>query len=373
MQKVQNLMEKYPKVTIAVFNYNGLEDTQKCLSSLIKTTYPNYEILVIDDGSEKDEISILKKKPKFKKIKFYSDKTNLGFSARANQVLKNSKSKYVVLLNNDTVVNSSWLTYLVKSAEFDDKIAICQSKLKWIGHPNFFEYGGCGGYIDVLGYPYTRGRVMFSLERDIGQYDDECEVFWVCGAAMLIRRIIFRNIGGFDEDLFAHQEEIDFCWRAKRNGYKIRIVPRSVVYHKGLGLWSKKLARKTFLVHRNNLLIMIKNLPLRELLWIFPIRLIMDYASVIYYLRQNRFHYALAVFRAHFDVFSTFSFWLNKRTSGKNPQRSPFSILWNYYVLGKKTYAEISPDKYRKAEIINYEKLFEEEEKPLKKRKFKRK
>jgi GT2 family glycosyltransferase len=360
-------MKINPKVTIAIFNFNGLEDTQKCLKSLLKTIYPNYEIWVVDDGSSVDEISMLRKMYSSRRIKYISDNTNLGFSVRVNQVLAKAKSKYVVLLNNDTVVDPSWLRYLVEVVESDSNTAVCQSKLKWLSHPDYFEYAGaCGGYLDVLGYPYTRGRVMFSIEKDVGQYDDESEIFWACGAAMLIKRDVFKSAGGFDEDLFSYQEEIDFCWRVKKCGYKIKIAPKSVVYHKGLGFWSKKLARKTFLVHRNNLLMLIKNLPPEELLWIFPVRLVMDYVSVIYYLRQSRFNYALAVFKAHFEVLTSLRFWFSKRSSGCNPKRIPFSILWNYYILGKKTYADIFSIKCRNSKIINYEKLFEKQEKLLK-------
>ncbi|MCL5071168.1 MAG: glycosyltransferase family 2 protein [Actinobacteria bacterium] len=338
-----------------MFNYNGLEDTTKCLKSLLKTEYKDYKILVIDDGSKNDELSELKRVFSKENIHFFSDGLNKGFSVRANEIINSAKSKYVILLNNDTVVDPKWLQYLINAVEKDNKIAVCQSKLKSMNFPDYFEYaGGCGGYLDKLGYPYTKGRIMFSIEKDVGQYDQEDEIFWACGAAMLIRTSVALRIGGFDESLFAYAEEVDFCWRIKKLGYKVKIIPRSIVFHKGAGFWSKKLARKTYLLHRNHFILLIKHLEIKELIWILPTRLLFDFLSIIYYMREGTYAYALAVLKAHFYIITRFLKIFKSRSTGRPVERYPFSIVFNYFILNKVIYSQIMNLKKINLEVLNY-------------------
>lgn len=359
-------MKKSPLVTVALFNFNGFLDTKKCLYSLLKTKYSNFEIFVIDDGSKGEDIKKLKTLFKSKKIIFSQDGENKGFSARVNQVIGQSRAKYIVLLNNDTIVKSDWLDFLVSASEKDSCVAVCQSKLKWMQYPSYFEYAGAsGGYIDVLGYPYTRGRVMFTIEKDLGQYDTQEEIFWGCGAAMLIRRSIAKEIGGFDTDLFSYQEEIDFCWRLKKRGYKIKAVPASVVYHKGMGFWVNKLTKKTFLVHRNNLILLLRHLSLAELLWVLPLRIGFDSLSFFYYIFEKKWNYAGALLRAYAAVIYHFPYWITKRSKGKNPKREPFSIVLLYYLFGRKTYNQIKGKASLAIPILNYEELFAKREAAL--------
>lgn len=361
-------MKKLPLVTVALFNFNGFSDTKKCLQSLQKTKYPKYEIFVIDDGSKGNDIERLQRVFKNKNITFFKDGVNKGFSARVNQVIALSKAKYITLLNNDTTVDPYWLSQLVASAEKDSHIAVCQSKLRWMQYPDYFEYAGAsGGYIDVLGYPYTRGRVMFTIEKDLGQYDDEADIFWGCGAAMLIRRDIAKKIGGFDTDLFSYQEEIDFCWRIRKAGYTVKIVPSSIVYHKGMGYWASKLTKKTFLVHRNNLILLLRHLSFVELLWVLPLRVGFEGLSFFYYLFERKWSYAGAMIRAYISVLYHNQFWLTKRSKGKNPKRGPFSIVLDYYLFGKRTYSAITGGKQTGLATLNYEKIFLEREKVHKK------
>lgn len=349
-------MNNFPKVTVAIFNYNGLEDTKKCLKSVVKTKYQDYQIFVIDDGSKDNEISKLKRLFNKKNIHFSSDGLNRGFSARANEIIYSAKSKYLVLLNNDTVVDPKWLEYLVNTAEKDDKVAVCQSKLRSMNFSDYFEYAGaCGGYLDKLGYPYAKGRIMFSIEKDIGQYDQEDEIFWACGAAMLIRTSVALTIGGFDENLFAYAEEVDFCWRAKKLGFKVKIVPQSVVFHRGASSWNKKLIRKTYLLHRNHLILLIKHLQIKELIWILPMRLLFDFLSIIYYIREGTYGYTLAVLKAHFYIITRFFKILKNRSTGQLIKRDPFSIVFSYFVLNKKTYSQIMNLKNIKIKTLNYE------------------
>lgn len=348
-------MSNYPKVSIAVFNYNGLEDTEKCLRSLLKTEYKDYKIIVLDDGSKDNEMSKLKRLFKKKNIEFHYDGLNKGFSVRANEVINTIRSKYIILLNNDTVVDPKWLGYLISAAEKDAKVAVCQSKLRSMNFPDYFEYaGGCGGYLDKLGYPYAKGRIMFSIEKDIGQYDKDDEIFWACGAAMLIRTSVALTVGGFDESLFAYAEEVDFCWRVKKLGLKVKIVPQSVVFHKGAGFWNKKLTRKTYLLHRNHLILLIKHLQVKELIWLLPLRLVFDFLSIIYYLREGTYGYALAVLKAHFYITTSFLKIIKNRSSGRPIKRYPFSVVFSYFILKKLTYSQIMNLKVNNLEVLKY-------------------
>lgn len=357
-------MIKSPSVTIAIFNYNGFDDTKKCLKTLVKTRYDNFKIWVIDDGSKKDEISLLKKQFKNFDINYFSDGLNKNFAARTNEVLKIAKSDYIMLLNNDTAVDPLWLQNLIEVVSKDKQIAVCQAKLKWMGYPNYFEYAGaCGGYLDRLGYSFAKGRVMFTLEEDIGQYDQDEEIFWACGAAMLIKRNIAIKIRGFDENLYAYTEELDFCWRIKKLGYKVMIAPQSVIFHKGLGSWKKKLTKRIFLIHRNNLILLIKHLELGELIWIFPLRFLLDYASIIYYVRKGNIQYTWAVLKAHFYILTHFSEILMQRSPGKlAKKRMPLSVVFDYYFLGKKTFNQVMGLKKVDSRTLDYEKLFKKAE-----------
>lgn len=348
-------MNNYPKVSVAVFNYNGFEDTKKCLKSLLKTEYKDYEIIVLDDGSEKNEISRLKKLFCKKNIKFLSDGLNKGFSVRANEVINFVKSKYLVLLNNDTIVDPKWLTYVVNAAEKDHKVAVCQSKLRSMDFPEYFEYAGaCGGYLDKLGYPYAKGRIMFSIEKDIGQYDKEDEIFWACGAAMLIRTSVALTIGGFDESLFAYAEEVDFCWRVKKLGFKIKIVPQSIVFHKGAGFWNKKITKKIYLLHRNHIILLMKHLQIKDLLWILPLRLLCEFLSIIYYIREGTYAHALTVLKAQLYIITRLFRIFKNRSVGVSVDRRPFSIVFNYFILRKITYNQVMDIKTINQKVLNY-------------------
>lgn len=357
-------MKKLPSVTVAIFHYNGLKDTVRCLKALQKTKYPNFSISVIDDGSVQDDMSVLKSKFKSKKISYYRDGENKGFSMRANQALKDCKSKYVMLLNNDTVVTPNWLNPLVDVMESNNKIAVCQSKLLWLSHPKYFEYSGaCGGYLDKLGLSYARGRVLFDLEKDVGQYEDLADIFWASGAAMLIRRNVTNKVGWFDEDLHSYQEEVDFCWRLRKLGKKIKIVPKSVIYHKGSGSWGKQLSKKIYLVHRNSLALLIKHLSPTDLVWVLPLRVILDYGILLYYVLEGRLNYPIAVVRSHLAILVFFPFWFSKRSVGQDAPRTPFSIIWQRYFRQKNTYAQLLTQKTKGVHTIGYQKLFRQQEK----------
>jgi GT2 family glycosyltransferase len=342
-------MKKLPVVTISVLNYNGLEKTRACLISLIKTTYPNYKIIVADNGSTTNETKILKNEFKNKRIEFIRFNKNYGFAGGHNKIVADIRSKYIVLLNNDTEVDRNWLTKLVDKAEEDYKTAVIQPKIIFLHDKRFFEYAGAaGGYLDSLGYPYARGRFLFHIEEDRHQYDDSVLLDWSCGSALFFRRsVLINTLGLFDTNFFAYHEEIDFCLRVKRAGYLIRFVPQSVVYHSGVITSKKKLNDKIFWTHRNNLYMILKNFSLKKLIWLLPLKIILDYMSMLFYFTSLKFGFIFAVFRAHFSFLKHFKSIFRERQyiAKKLPLYADKliyggHIIIDYFILGRRKFSD---------------------------------
>lgn len=340
---------KFPKVNIVILNFNGLSDTIKCLKSVLKTKYPNFKILVADNGSKINEIKLLKQVIHDKKITFLRFSKNYGFSGGNNRIVKKLKSKYVVLLNNDTEVTPGWLNPLVKTLEIDKKIAVVQPKILWLENKRYFDYAGaCGGYLDKFGYPFTRGRLFDTIEKDENQYNKPQDILWASGAAIIIRKKIIDKIGLFDEIFFNYMEEIDFCFRVIRNGFKIVSQPKSVVYHKVAGSARKKIFKKRFWEHRNNLLMILKNYPSKDLLLIFPQRLLLEYLSFFYYLLSGRLFFAMAVLASQASVLTAAYSIIKKRKFNNINTNAyfkkyiyPNSVVFDYFILGKKKYSQL--------------------------------
>ena len=274
----------HPSVSVVIVHYAGVERLLNCLKSLFKTKYDNLQVLLVDNGSKDNSIDLVEKL--FGNwLKIIRSKTNLGFVGGNNLALKHVRSEFVVLLNDDTEVTPNWLNYLVDVADGDSSIAACQPKLLSLTAPRYFEYNGCaGGMLDVYGVPLCRGRIFDVIEEDTGQYDSAKEIFWASGAAILIRRKILDEIGLLDENFFAHMEEIDLCWRIRLLGHRILSVPQSIVYHLGGGTL---LPEKTYLKHRNNLFMMLKNYSSFSLLRFFTIRVALDTLSFLYFLAKK--------------------------------------------------------------------------------------
>jgi GT2 family glycosyltransferase len=262
---------KNPKVSILICHLNGEQIIQNCLSSLIATSYPNFDIHLILNGTTDNSEKIIRKFfwrdqfDKKHKVKIYKSDKNLGYTGGFNyllkEVMKDRELKYIASINNDTEVEPSWLSELVKFAE-ENKADICQPKIKSLMDKNKFEYAGAsGGFMDKYGYPFCRGRIFNTLEEDRGQYDSPVRIFWTCGSCALFRKDLFKKIGFLDEDFFLYVEETDFCWRANLAGAKIYCVPSSVIYH--LGSYSVKKekmdAKKQYLLHRNTMIMFFKN------------------------------------------------------------------------------------------------------------------
>ncbi|MFZ9718824.1 MAG: glycosyltransferase family 2 protein, partial [Chitinophagaceae bacterium] len=258
-----------PSVAVVILNWNGKQFLEQFLPGLLASNYNNLRVMVADNASTDDSVSFLLQH--YPTVELLRCQQNLGFAGGYNYFLNQVQTDYYVLLNSDVEVTPEWITPVISLMESDQRIAACQPKiLSWHQRDHFEYAGAAGGWIDRLGYPFARGRVFDHLEMDTGQYNQPMPVFWATGAAMFVRADAFHAAGGFDEAFFAHQEEIDLCWRLQRMGYRIYACPASVVYHVGGGALPTGSAQKVFLNYRNNLMMLVKNMPLAQSLWTIP-------------------------------------------------------------------------------------------------------
>lgn len=339
----------FPFVSIVILNFNGGSILRACLNSVLKTKYPNFEIVLWDNGSSQKEQEQLKRLFS-RRVKLILKKKNYGFAEANNLALKEARGKYVVFLNNDTEVDSDWLKSLVKKMNGNKKVAFLQPKIIAIDNRRFFNYAGAvGGMIDSLGYTFARGRVFDYVEMDKGQYDNGQEIFWASGVAIMVQRDVFEKLGGFDKRFFACQEEVDLCFRALRAGYKILVVPQSVVYHLGSVTLNRNLANRVFLNHRNQLFLLFKNLKIAELFWVLSLRAFLDLGAALYYLYHRNLSLFLSVFRAYYSFILNLPGVIKIRVSDKIgnfgfPKDDTVyrgSLIFDYFVLKKRSYTEI--------------------------------
>ncbi len=324
------------KTAIVILNWNGQKLLEQFLPSVIKYS-PNTTIYVADNASTDSSISFLTKH--YPEIRIIQNKTNGGYAKGYNDALKHIKADIYCLLNSDIEVTPNWLSIL-KVFETDKNTAIIQPKLLDFKDKNKFEYAGAGGgFIDKYGYPYCRGRLFDTLETDNGQYNDTTEIFWASGACLFIRGEVFHQLQGFDEDYFAHQEEIDLCWRAKNLGYSIKYVGTSTVYHVGGATLNEANPKKTYLNFRNNLLTLLKNLPTNSVFFIIFIRLVLDGIAGIKFIFEGKFAHTFAIIKAHFSFYAHLFKFISKRKNITpiNKYYTITSIVWEYFILGKKT------------------------------------
>ncbi|MCK9304786.1 MAG: glycosyltransferase family 2 protein [Bacteroidales bacterium] len=288
-------------LAIVILNWNGKHFLEKFLPLLEKRSrLPGTFIVIADNGSKDDSCSYVKENHPDVRLIEMGD--NYGFTGGYNLALSLVEADYYLLLNSDVEVTRGWLDPLVKAMHSNPGMGICMPKIKSAYDTNSFEYAGAsGGFIDTLGYPFCRGRILSCLERDEGQYDQQMEIFWASGAAMMIRSSLFWELGGFDDRFFAHMEEIDLCWRAKQRGWQVWVVPESAVYHVGGGTLPNNSPSKLYLNYRNNLFMLYKNLPERSLYLTFIARFFMDSAAAVLFILTLRFSYFWAVIRAYAD------------------------------------------------------------------------
>lgn len=343
-----------PSVAIVILNYNGVDFLKKFLPSVLKSDYENLSIHVADNGSSDTSIPFLK--TTFSEVEIIDLEDNHGFAKGYNLALEQVEADYLVLLNSDVEVTQNWINPIIELMERDKTIGACQPKIKSYHDKEYFEYAGAsGGWIDRLGYPFCRGRIFDKLEKDQGQYNTTSEIFWASGAAFFVRGKLFKALGGFDPDYFAHAEEIDLCWRIKRAGFKIMVRPRSVVYHVGGGTLDYLNPRKTYLNFRNTLFTILKNESKRKLFWLIPTRLILDGIAGGLFLVQGKFSHIKSILQAHLSFYRSFFAMLKKRkmynekiqkiSISNIPNKVGMyqkSMVWQYYIKKVKFFKNLS-------------------------------
>ena len=315
---------------------------------MLASTYQNKRIIVADNASTDDSIAYVKEH--FPTVEILVNKQNDGFAGGYNWALKLIESDYYVLLNSDVEVSSGWIEPIISLMEGDKQIAACQPKLIAFHNRKLLEYAGAsGGWIDKLGYPFSRGRIFDVLEEDKHQYEEIQDIFWASGAAMFVRSGVFHQLQGFDASFFAHQEEIDLCWRMQLMGYKIKVVPQSVVYHVGAGTLPRG-GTKVFLNFRNNLLMLSKNLTFKEKFTIIPFRFLLDAISAWKGLFHGDLYFFTAICKAHIAVLYI---WLGGYKTHSLP-RKPIKqlsgvftgcVVYQYFIKKKQYFSEIVENK----------------------------
>ena len=320
------------KVAVVILNWNGKSWLEKFLPNTISKSQ-SADIYVVDNASSDNSVDFIEKN--FKSVKIIRHKSNYGYAQGYNLALKKIDYEYYVLLNSDIEVTDNWISSVIDLMDSDQSISACQPKILDYNDKSRFEYAGAsGGYLDRFGYPFCRGRIFDSLEEDIGQYDTSCEVFWATGACLFVRSSHFWKVDGLDIDFFAHQEEIDLCWRLKNNGYKVMVEPKSKIYHVGGGTLKAGSPFKTYLNFRNNLCMLFKNLPLPYLFLIIPVRLILDgIAALTFLTKEEGIHHLFAIMKSHFSFYFKIPKLIVKRRNIN--QKSSLIGKMNWSILNK--------------------------------------
>lgn len=335
------------KLAIVILNWNGGKMLQRYLPTVLQYSRGDASIYVADNASTDDSLTLLSEFPECNVIRLAK---NWGFAEGYNQALRHIDATYYLLLNSDIEVTHHWLTPLIEFMDVHPEVAACQPKLLSIFNKDMFEYAGAsGGFLDRFGYPFCRGRIFDTIEQDNGQYDYATEILWATGAALMIRSKDYWEAGGLDSRFFAHNEEIDLCWRLRIRGRKIYCLPESYVFHVGGGTLPKSNPMKTFLNFRNNLTMLYKCLPDSELSSVMRWRWFLDYLAAweMLLLKRNWGDFC-AVYRAR----RAFNRWKDdfksdrvkiqqSRAVDEIPEQRNFSILWQYYVKGQKRFSEL--------------------------------
>tara|TARA_R110002049_G_scaffold24760_1_gene87803 strand:+ start:2181 stop:3170 length:990 start_codon:yes stop_codon:yes gene_type:complete len=328
------------KIAVVILNWNGKTLLQQFLPSVIKHSQ-EADVYLVDNASTDDSVFFVE--TNFPSVKIIKNNENGGYSKGYNDASEHIKADVFCLLNSDVEVTEYWLKPIVEAFENDGQTAIIQPKLLDYNKKNYFEYAGAaGGFIDKYGYPYCRGRIFNTIEKDEGQYDDITEIFWASGACLFIRTAVFKELNGLDEQFFAHMEEIDLCWRAKNLGYKVKYVGSSKIYHVGGATLNNQNPKKTFLNFRNSLFAVTKNAK-GPLFSIILVRLILDGIAGIKFLFEFKPNHTLAILKAHFSFYYHFNQMLKQRRSVKNKIKhyNKTSIVIDYFVNKKNKYKSL--------------------------------
>ena len=326
---------RLPKISVIIPHHNNYDILYECLSSLIKCTYKNFEIIIVDNNS--NDGSIKRVKNVFNEINVYKSEINLGYSGGCNAGAKIATGEYLLFLNNDTIHNMDFMDHLVSKMLSNDKIACIQPKIKNFDKREYFDYAGAsGGFIDYLGFPFARGRIFNTIEKDMGQYNDSIKVFWTSGTAFITKKNIFDQLNGFDEKLFAHMEEIDYCWKCYLAGYECWVEPHAEIFHHGGKTLSFNSPKKTYLNHRNSFILILTNYNLSLSLYLLPLRLVLEFFSSLSELLKFRLGHFLAHYVAILSIIFNFSYLINKRNFIKKIRKlNDKSILEKGVVLNE--------------------------------------
>lgn len=332
------------KIAVVILNWNGEALLEKFLPSVTEFS-KEADVYVADNASTDGSIAFLKKN--YPGIGIVQNSSNGGYAKGYNDALPHIEADIYCLLNSDVEVTKDWLAPIIKEFNDNPLTSIVQPKILDYKNKTQFEYAGAaGGYIDKFGYPFCRGRIFNELEADNGQYNDVREIFWATGACLFIKADVFRELKGFDPDYFAHQEEIDLCWRAKNKGYKVYYVGESEVYHLGGSTLSSMNPKKTFLNFRNSLFSLVKNLPGPKVFPIILIRMVLDGLAALHFIVQGRFKHFWAIVQAHFSFYR--NFWKIFKKREKDCYTGDYylikSIVWAYYINHVKNFNNLVKD-----------------------------
>ncbi|HLO55555.1 MAG TPA: bifunctional riboflavin kinase/FAD synthetase [Saprospiraceae bacterium] len=353
LEAIHNDTPRKAKVTIAILNYNGSELLESYLP-MIEYSSAKYDVdvMVIDNKSEDLSVDYIKEwHPEINVIELTK---NYGFAGGYNKGLKDVTTDYVVIINSDVLVTENWLDPILDAMEADQKLGIVQPMILSLEEKSKFEYAGAaGGFIDYFGYPFCRGRIFDTVEPNNNQYNTDTEVFWASGATMVCRTSLFKGLGGFDASFFAHQEEIDLCWRAKQAGYQVKCIVSSKVFHLGGGTLDYNNPKKDYLNFRNNLYLLTKNEALGKLLWLIPAKLVLDGLAGLKFLLAGKPQSTLAIIKAHLRFYVNLPFVFEQRNKDdikikkcridKPNMKGRYlgSVTWKYFMEGKNTFTSL--------------------------------
>jgi len=335
-----------PSVAVVILNWNGKDLLSRFLPGVVSSKYSNLQLIVGDNASTDNSVEFIR--ANYPQIRIIENDQNYGFAEGYNRILQQVNADYYVLLNSDVEVPEDWIEPVIRLMETDSQIAAAQPKIKWQRDKSKFEYAGAaGGFMDINGFPFCRGRLFDEVESDFGQYNDPKEIFWASGAAFFIKTAVWKQTSGLDPDLFAHMEEIDLCWRLKNLGYKISYCPDAEVYHVGGGTLDANNPRKIFLNFRNNLMIMQKNLPLKEVYFQLVIRFFIDFVALIQFLLKGKPEFAIAVSKAHYQFLKNLQKTGGKRTDLQLPYCShtgvlKSSVVWSFFIKGIRRFSQLT-------------------------------
>lgn len=328
------------KIAVVILNWNGAELLQQFMPKMMAYSQ-EAEIYVADNASTDDSILVLQKQ--FPEVKIIQNSGNFGFAKGYNEALKQVDAEIYALVNSDIEVTPNWLQPIIENFILEKDTAIIQPKILDFKNKEKFEYAGAaGGFIDAYGYPFCRGRIFDTIEEDNGQYNDAIKIFWASGACFFIRSEVYHSLKGFDESFFAHQEEIDLCWRAFNKKYTTKYNPNSIVYHVGGATLEQGNPQKTFLNFRNSLLMLTKNLPAKKLYQRLFVRMILDGIAGMQFLVQGKFKHFIAILKAHFEFYQNFVAFQKKREilQRENYYRTK-SVVFSYFFKNRKVFKDV--------------------------------